>query len=79
MIKTIQQFFIQIFSKQSVSFKSKSTDRQLSGQHLCITFNIAEVFWVLEQTTESFFMSNASARNTTSIFAKNHRERRTFC
>ena len=80
MIKTIQQFFIQTFSKQSVSFKSKSTDRQLSGQHLCSTFNVAELFWVLNDRAliriispdkRIPFNAQCFGLNTTLNFAKN--------
>ena len=47
MRKTIEQSFIQKLSKKYVPFKSRSTDGQLSGQNMCITFSVAEVFWVL--------------------------------
>ena len=51
-------------------------DRHLSGQHVCTTFNGAEVFWVVNdrtrirrenQTSVFFFMSNVLIKNTTLI------------
>ena len=88
MRKTKSQFLIQTLSTKYVPFRSRLTDWQLSGQHVCITFSVAEVFWVLNDrawirkvgpTIESLFMCNVSCINTTLILRKNHRERRTFC
>ena len=52
MRKTIQKSFIQTLSQKYVPFKSRSTNRQLSGQHVYVTFSVAEVFWVLNDALE---------------------------
>lgn len=68
-----------------VSFKSRSTVQQRSGQHVCITFN-RQGFMGLndrarirrENQKTIFFMSDVLTINTTLIFDKKYADIRSF-